>query len=396
MKPSLLRQGARIVVPLVILAAGFAAAWALLESRPQAVRKPKERQARLVETVTAVRAAHETVVEAMGTVLPARRIELRPQVAGEVIEVAAEFEPGGRFAAGDVLAAIDPRDYELAERQRAAELAEAEAQLALEMGNQEVARRESELLGDLVAEGRLDLVLRKPQLDTARARVDAARAALDVARLALERTRIRAPFAGVVEARHVVVGSRVDAATVLASLVASDEFWIEVAVPARDLRWLSLPDVPAPRGSAARIEDATAWGEGVFRRGFVTRRLVDLEPEGRLARLLVAVPDPLGAGDTGAPPLLLGSFVRVALLGRTVEGVVIDRRVLRDGDSVWVMDDEDRLAIRRVEVGFRGREQAVVTAGLQGGERLVASDLSTPVEGMPLRTGGGGGDGGHD
>jgi RND family efflux transporter MFP subunit len=379
----------RVLLPLALLAVGGLVGWYLMQTKPQAERKPTPRLARLVETETVRRSAQPVVVEAMGAVIPSQRVELRPQVAGVVVEVAAELEPGGRFRAGEVLFVIEPRDFELTERQRAAELADAEAQLALEMGNQEVARRESEILGDLAGQGRLDLVLRKPQLEAARARVDAARAALDAARLDLERTRIRAPFDGVIAERHVVVGSRVDSNGVVATLVGTEEFWIEVTLPARDLQWLEVPERPGDAATEARVVDDAAWQPGSERRGHVVRRLVDVEAEGRLARLLVAVPDPLGlaAGAAERPALLLGSFVRIELIGRGIEGVVIDRALLRDDDRVWLMDADDTLEIRAVRVGYRGRDSVVISEGLVGGERVVSSDLSTPVEGMPLRTG---------
>lgn len=377
----------RVLLPLLVLAMGGGVAWYLLQSRPQAARKPAPRQARLVDTTMAHRAAYRIVVEAQGSVVPARRVDVRPQVAGAVVEVSPELEPGGRFAAGDVLVEVDPRDYELAVRQREAELAEAEAQLAVEMGNQEVARRESEILGDLVSEGRMDLVLRKPQLETAKARVAVARAALDVARLDLERTSLQAPFDAIVESRNVVLGSRVDVTTTIATLVGTDEYRVEVTVPARELRWLEIPTAVGETGSLARVADDSAWPAGTHRRGTVVRRLVDLEPEGRLARLLVAVPDPLALMPEHAdePALLLGAFVNVAMVGKSIEGIVLDRAYLRDGDAVWLVNDDSALEIRRVEVAYRGPREVVVSGGLREGERIVASDLSTPVEGMPLR-----------
>ena len=392
---SRLRRGIRFLLPIAVLGAAGLVAYLLLTTRPQAARKSVAREARLVEIEIAKHARYDTVVEAMGTVIASRRVDLRPQVAGAVVAVSPELEPGGRFRSGDELLRIDPSDYQLVARQRAAELADTEAQLALEMGNQEVARRESEMFGDLIARGRKDLVLRKPQLDTAKARVAAARAALDAAELDQERTTVRAPFDAVVEARTAILGSRVDATSVLATLVGTDEFWIEVAVASRELRWLAIPQQPGDLGSLARVADEAAWGPGVTREGRVVRRYPDLEEEGRMARLLVAIADPLpqnGAEVVGRA-LLLGSFVRVVIAGRVIDGVVVDRSHLRDGDNVWLMDDSGALEIRPVQVSYRGREEVVVSAGLQGGERVVASDLAAPVAGMPLRAANGETDG---
>jgi RND family efflux transporter MFP subunit len=372
----------RLLLIAVVLLTGVAVSAYLIRTPPRAARVVPERQARLVDVVTVRLDSQPTLVAAMGTVGAARRIELRPQVSGEVVEVGGELVPGGRFAAGDVILRIDPSNYELAVRQRASELAEAEAALAIERGNQEVARREYELLGETILEGEEDLVLRQPQLRSAQARVASAGAALAAARLDLERTTVRAPFSALVEARFVELGAQVDPATVMASLVGTEEYWVEAAVPVSQLRWIEIP------GAAARVYDEAAWGADVWRRGRVDRLYGDLESEGRMARILVAVADPLGkrVEDRAAPLLLLNSYVRVEVEGRTLDDVAaIDRRLLRDGDRVWIMRDDGALEIRPVSVAFRGPDRVLVSAGLSDGERLVVTDLPAAVEGMPLR-----------
>jgi hypothetical protein len=120
----------------------------------------------------------------------------------------------------------------------------------------------------------------------------------------------------------------------------------------------------------------------------VIRLLGDLEPDGRMARVLVAVPDPL---DLGRPaddrmPLLIGDYVRVEIHGRRIDGVYrIPRSALRDNTRVWVATDQDRLSIRTVAVAWRDAETVLVQRGVAPGERLIISDLPAPVAGMALR-----------
>lgn len=374
----------RVLAPIAVLLLGALVAAYLMRSRPSAERRPPAPVARLVEVQVVRHAPRPAVVEAVGTVIPSRRVEMRPEVGGTVVDVAAELEPGGRFEQGDVLFAIDPRDYDLAIAERRAELAEAEGELRLEMGNQIVAEREFALLGEPNDGVGRDLALRAPQLRTVQARIDRARAALQAAELARARTIVRAPFAAVVEERHVELGSRVDPGTVAAVLVASDAYWVEVGVPAADLRWIRMP-TEAQSGSVVRVRPEGLWAEGVERSGRVVRRHAALESEGRLARLLVEVRDPLAGDVDGATPLLLGSVVRVAIEGVQADGVPIHRSHLREGERVWVLADDDTLEIRDVEVGFRARSEVFVTRGLSDGERVVTSDMAVAVDGMPLR-----------
>jgi RND family efflux transporter MFP subunit len=379
----------RLLLPVLILVAGGITAFWLLQTGPQTKPRPPAPSATLVEVRQIDFGPGRAVVEAMGTVVADRQVELRPRVAGEVIEINANLLPGGSFRAGEVLLKIDPTDYELAVRQLASELSQAEAALRIEEGNQDIARREYELLGELFSDEDLDLVLRTPQLETVRARLETAAAKLEQATLALERTTVRAPFNGVVQSRQVNVGTRVSENTHFATLVGTDRFWIEVVVPVRELRWLHIPENGKGQGSLARVYDQTAWGEAVFREGRIVRLAADLEEHGRLARLLIAMDDPLHlkGGQAGGARLFIGSYVRVEIEGRDLSSVAaVPRALLRDGDQVWVMDTENKLEVRPVEVAFRGRDQVLISSGLTPDDRLIVSGLATPVPGMALRT----------
>lgn len=372
----------RFALPVLILLLGAGAAQYLLRTGPSAERRPVQAQARLVDVERARWTTRPAAIEALGVVVPARRVDVRPEVTGIVRVVSEALEPGGLVAMGDALLEIDARDYELAIEQRRAELAEADAALRLEMGHQVVARRELELLGDEIVGQERSLVLREPHLQTARARVDRARAALVAAELDRERTVVRAPFDAIVEERIAAPGLRVDSASVVATLVARDQYWVEVALPQTDLRWLQIGDRDAA-GSRARV-----WLDGnggaAYREGSVVRLRAELEPEGKLAQVLISITDPL-APLNGGDSLLLGAVVTVAIEGVQVEGVPLDRRYLRDGSWVWVMAGDDTLEIRRVEVGFRSRTEVFVTTGLADGDRIVTTDLAAPVTGMALR-----------
>jgi multidrug efflux pump subunit AcrA (membrane-fusion protein) len=221
----------KIVLPLAVLGAAGAGAKHLLDTGPQAERKPRPRHARVVETTIARVSDETTTIVAMGTVRPAREVVLQARVAGEILEVAPAFTPGGRFDTGDPILRIDASDYDLAVLRRAAELAQAKAHLRLEEGNQAVARREAAMLGEDMADADEDLMLRAPQLAVARAAVAFAEAMLREADLAAGRTALKASFPCVVRDRRVERGAQVTTATSLATLVGTEVYWVEVAVP---------------------------------------------------------------------------------------------------------------------------------------------------------------------
>lgn len=411
-----------LILAILAVAGGVSAYW--LTHQPTARRRPPKPQAVLVEVRRVSPTSEPVVVRAMGEVVPAKEIKLAARVSGEIVKVSPQFVPGGYIKAvtgedrpagrreaakapegpvgleayealqGDRrILQIDPRDYKLVVRQRAGDLAKAQCELKVEMGRVSVAKREAELLGHVIKQEDEDLVLRKPQLAMARAAESAAEAALEKARLDLKRTTVTTPFNVVVQSRSVNLGSQVAVGSPLASLVGTDEYWVQVSVPVDQLKWIDIPVLAGEKGSPVRVYHEAAWGAGpdAFRAGTVSRLMPDLEPLGRMARLLVAVADPL---HLSAPlqerrVLILGAYVRVEIKGRKLEKVVrVSRTALREGDSVWVMKPDQTLDIRQVRIEWSGNEYVYVSEGLRDGDILITSDLGAPVQGMALRTAG--------
>jgi RND family efflux transporter MFP subunit len=379
----------RVLLLLAVLAAGGGVSFYWLTRTPKAHRRPPQPQATLVEVRPVSPRTHTVVVRPLGTVIPARTIQLASQVSGRIVHVSPELIPGGRFSAGEKILQIEPKDYELAVRQRASDLAKERSALKVEMGQQSVARRECELLGEEIKPEDEELVLRKPQLATAQAAVEAADAVLQQAQLDLKRTDVLAPFNAMIRSRTVDLGSQVSVGTALASLVGTDKYWVQVSIPVDELRWVDVPGPGRTDGSPARVYCEPAWGPDAFRAGTVERLMAELEPQGKMARLLVAVQDPLElSSDTGQRyPLILGSYVRVEIRGRDLPNVVrVPRTALRDGRCVWVMRPDRTLDIRQVKTVWSGNEHVYVTDGLSEGDLLITSDLGAPVQGMALRS----------
>lgn len=407
------------VLPLVVLVAAVVGAKQMIDHPPTTQRRTNtQRQAVLVETASVDVRTEPVVLEAMGTVVSSRQLQIKPEVSGRIVWLADHLIPGSAFEAGQPLFRIDRRDYELALAQRRIEwrqaktavtgaersLVKAQADLKLEMGNQAVAQRELEVLAEELDKQNRDLVLRKPQLEAAKADVKAAEAALASAKasveaaeahvkraeLDLERTTVAAPFDLVVERKLAELGDRVGTGTGLLEVIGSRTFWIQVALPQSDMRWVTVPteDGREP-GSEVRIYNDAAWPQDEYRSGSVIRRLPTVDPKGHMARVLVAVDDPLSMEPSSdpAPPLLAGSYVRVEIVGGTLESVIpLDRAWVRDGDSVWVMTRDSRLDIRPVQILYRGRDRVLIRDGLAPDEHIVTTDLAAPVPGMPLRT----------
>lgn len=377
----------KLVFPLLVVASGVGFLKYQMDTRPTAERRKPERQPRLVTAEVIQKGTGRVILQGMGKVAPSRQVALNPEVSGVITAIDPAVVPGGFIKSGQILYQIDARDYETIVKQRQSELAKAQLNLKLEAGNQTVARQEYELLESLIQEDEADLVLRKPQLESAQQALYAAQAAFEKAKLDVERCSIRAPFNATVSQRFADLGARVSPTSPLAELTGTDEYWIEVLIPMDQLSWVEIPTGSLSHGSEVHIYNYAAGRDEDYRIGHVIQLLDQIEEQGRMARLLVAVKDPLQMDrpETLAP-LLIGSYVRAEIIGRQIDEVVeLARGYVRDGNCVWVINEKSELEIRPVHIAFSGKETVFIKEGLSDGERVVTTRISSPVNGLPLR-----------
>jgi len=310
---------------------------------------------------------------------------LQAELGGRVVWQSPELVAGGRFKEGEPILRIDPRDYQLRVETHRSQVNRARLDLSIEARRGEVAKREWDAFGEIdVSDEQRALAQREPQLEAMRLALKAAQSALKKAQLDLTRTTLRAPFNAIVVSENVDSGQLISPQTAVARMVGTDEYHVQMSVPVVSLRTVHAHTPEAP-GSEAKIIQQVG-SETIERRGEVIRQLPDLDPGGAMARLLINIENPLG--EEGELPLLLGSFVNVAIAAQAIEDAIrLPRVALRSGQYVYVMNDQNVLEIRDVQIAWTEPDAVLVTGGLQANERVVTSRIATPVPNMLLRTG---------
>jgi RND family efflux transporter MFP subunit len=281
---------------------------------------------------------------------------------------------------------IDSRDYEFFIQQSSHAVAQAQLDLKLEQGNQVVAKAEYKMLEELVSQEDCELVLRELHLKQAEAALKASEAELAQARLNLERCQITAPFNGVVREKYIDLGASVSPSTQLLRLIGTDEYWIEIAVRTDELELIHIPDSNNnDDGSMVRIFNKSQWDSNTSRQGSIIRLLPTLETNGRMARLLVSVQDPLSLNADDMPLLLIGSYVHAEIAGKIIYSVFpLKREYLRNGDTVWIMNQDNCLEIRPVQIAYRDKSFIYIREGLEATDRIIITNIETPIENMPV------------
>ena len=380
------RLSFNIGLSLAVIVAGIIGAAYITKTAPKARRRPPAKIAPLVEVARIQPGLHTVAVQAMGTVVPAKEIVLESRVSGEIVALHPQFTVGGILEKGSEVLRIDPLDYELAVTLAKARVKDSESLLKVAEEEAAAAIDEWRLLNnDNPDDAQIPaLVAKEPQLEAARAKLAGEQADLRKAKLDLERTRIKAPFNAFVRKKFVDIGSQVSSQEQLAELVGTDVYWIQASIPVDRLNWITIPRESAETGSRVRIDHRNAHEHG----GTVIKLLGDLEQEGRMARVLIEVRDPLELSGKGKIqlPLLIGEYVRLEIEGRQLDDVYrIPRTALRENSRIWVASSEDTLKIRDVDVLWRDAQTVLFRDGLQPGDRLIVSELPTPVDGMPVQ-----------
>jgi len=379
----------QILVALAILAATAVAVPLILELRPVAQPRGDLDRRPLVRVLTLTPRAVALAVEGQGSVHARGEHDLAAEVAGRVVWVAPELEPGGAFAAGAVLVRIAPETAAAAVVSARAALAQAMLAQAQEQAAAGQARREWERLGqgEAGALGRFE-----PQLAAVAARLAAAQSALAEAERDHQRTAITAVVAGRVRSRQVEVGTLLARGAVVARVHGEDAVDIPLAVSARDLDALALAGDFAEERAGVRgpvvelhpVASAASAGSGAAPvwTGRIVRASGAVDAATRQVTLIARVEQPFA----GATPLLPGSFVAARIRGRTLPAaLLVPRAALRDDGSVLTVDAAGLIQHRAVQVLALQGDDAVVAADLPAGERLCLTRLDEATPGTAVR-----------
>ncbi|MEJ7929941.1 efflux RND transporter periplasmic adaptor subunit [Ramlibacter sp. AN1015] len=326
---------------------------------PPAAGAPRALPPTNVGVATVERADLPVSMEALGTVVPAATVRVRPLVSGVLQEVL--YREGQAVRKGELLARIDPRPFEMALQQAQGQRMRDEAQLAA--ARVTLQRFRTLLQQDSIARQEVDTqdALVK-QLEAA---VVVAKANEGTARLNLEHTRITAPISGRTGLRTVDVGNVVgpsdtNGVAVITQLTPID---VEFAVP-QDLIG-SLREA-AEAGTTAQALDRTRTRVLATGRFASFDNLIDPQTGTVRAKARFANAD---------AALFPNQFVNVQLQLRTLEGaVVVPVSAVRTGpagEQVFVVNPDRTVSLRPVQRGHTTAERVQVVQGLQVGERVV-------------------------
>ncbi|OBS52854.1 multidrug transporter subunit MdtA [Methylosinus sp. 3S-1] len=371
------RKIASRIALVALLAGAVFAAWRYYSS--EAARTPSagaRGPATTVATAEVVRGDFPVVVSALGTVTATATAVVKPQVSGPLLKV--RYTEGQEVAAGDILAEIDPRPFELALAQAEGQLQKDEA--LLRNAERDLTRYES--LRNKIKDG-----VSGQQLDTQKALIGQYRAAVDIdralvgrARLDLDYTHIAAPIGGRIGLRQVDPGNIVQ---------TSDPNGVAVVTRLSPITVIfSLPEA-----KLQSVLKRFRFGESLAVIAY------DHDRAAQIARgVLYAIDNQIDASSGTVrlraefanedEALYPNQFVNAELTVETLKEVVLAPAAALQrgakGPFVYALDGDEKVAVRSVRLGPSDGERAVIESGLEPGQRVVVEGVDRLRDGAKV------------
>lgn len=298
-------------------------------------------------------------IKAIGTVTAFNVVTVRSRVEGELLKI--HFQDGQFVEAGEVLAQIDPRSYELRVEQAKGQYKQSKAQL--DIATTELRRYQTLYQQDSVA--RQTLESQEALVAQLEGTVQAAQANIEEAKLQVTYTNIKAPITGKLGFRQLDEGNLISSGSVdgLVTITQTQPIAVTFALPEQQLQQL-LERLHLESTLPVEVYDRNneLLGKGEL---LAVDNQIDIDTG------TVQVKASLPNTDNALYP---NQFARISVLLGEQEGLMIPEEAIQTGSQgpyVYVVDSENKVAVTPVELGLKSGGRVLVLEGLTEGDQVV-------------------------
>ena len=357
----------KVMLCFVILALALALAFGMSQMKPVPKQRIKERTIAMVEVMTITKDSLQSEILSHGTVQSKQRSEISSEVSGLVIFRAKAFADGSFVKKGELLLRIDKTDYDAAVAEARSVLLQSQLTLKdkkASFGNKSLPAQQAE------------------------AAQDAAQKQLQRAQRDLRNTQLRAAFNGVVQRRTVEVGQFISKGQQLFNLSGTDMAEVRLPVNRKDIehidnKWFQK-SIETAITLTARIG---SHGQHISRQLNKARLQAAVDEQTRVFYLNVDIPDPYNfqPQNQQRKPLALGTFVNARIHSRPIENAVrLPLELIQQDSSVYLYVD-GKLQRQSITIGRKEAHHAIITGGLNNGDKLVTTQLPVMYDNMTVR-----------
>ena len=361
-----------VLIPGIFVVA-IATSVGLSQLQPEPPERDTENLDLLVEVMQLEVSSERFRIRSQGTIRPRTQTVLSAEILGSIVSISPKFIAGGIFARDEVLMRIDPTNYTVA------------------VDKAEALVKQRQIEYDGAKKLRSQGYRAESEYASAAAALSSAQAELVSARRNLQRTYIRLPYDGMVLSKDTDIGQFVSPGSQLGVTFATDRAEVRLPLTDMDLAFVELPNVAeiseagafdGPKVTLTAVQQGkpASWEAQIVRsEGVVDER-------SRVTYAVAQISDPYQLQGSGEP-LPMGTFVGAEIVGATVLDVIrVPRTALRGTDQVLVVNVENQIEIRTVNVLRADEKYAYINGGVSAGERITTTAIEAPSNGMSVRT----------
>ncbi len=367
-----MKKSAQIILIIIIGTIAAFVYFGLVLTKPVAEIKERIRYIPTVDIWEAEVSDYDVIIKSQGVTKPKRSTILAAEVAGKVVAVSPKFEVGEYFDKGEIILEIDMADYEATESQAASVLADAKLALEKESALAKQALIDWKALGGDGTPN--DLVLRKPQMQSALAKVVSAKAGFEKAARDLDRTKIRSPYKCQIRESLVELGSTLAAGSAAAAVDSANDFELRLPVSLEDYAFIDVI-AGAPLTLEAKIAGVVYKWRGELLR---TEGQVDQSSQSVFFVANVNAVE-------GDKFLSSGLFLNAKISGKKLKDVyALPRKALYGKNKIIIVGSDNKVSSREVVVIRTERNKVIVKNGIENGERIATTPILNVINGMEV------------
>jgi len=375
----------RVVLPIAILLVCILITGVLIRTPTTVVESAPEVIPVSVRVAEVQQQSVQLVVESQGKVQAAQLASVSAAVAGPIAWISPSLQAGAYVEEGEVLLRLQSSDFETLLARSSASMQQAQAEA--DHASNELERLTGLAEQRLASDSQLQDAKRAANVNAARL-LDA-QASYQQAQLDLDRTEIKAPFNAIIETREVELGQYVNRAQSVAVVYGADEVEVRLPLAIRQLGFLDIPLGIRGELSAQDAPEVTLTGlyggQEYTWSGRLVRTEATIDASSNTVQTIIRVTQPTTTSSKHIP-LPVGLFVQAEIVGKRVDDIIsLPRSVVRNNNQVLVVDAENKMYYREVEIFRLEEDRVLISGGLLPGEYICTSPIQAVVNGMSVQ-----------